>query len=91
MKDKTMFELNDTYKDCPVRTAEYTIGGKKYAVKSHFIGDKVLDDVIVSYSFSESYGRNVKDSVNFRKNSKKVLPNSAKCATIILSNLAALI
>ena len=53
MKDKTMFELNDTYKDCPVRTAEYTIGGKKYAVKSHFVGEKILKDVLYRIAFQK--------------------------------------
>ena len=33
MKDKTMFELNEEYKNFPIRTAEYTIDGKKYVVK----------------------------------------------------------
>ena len=60
MKEKTMFELNDTYKNCPVRTAEYTIDGKKYAVKSHFIGDKVLDDVLYRIAFHKAMDETLK-------------------------------
>ena len=60
MKDKTMFELNEEYKNCPVRTAEYTIDGKKYAVKSHFIGDKVLDDVLYRIAFQKSMDETLK-------------------------------
>ena len=69
MNNKTLQEMNDAYKDCPVRTAEYTIAGKKYTVKSHFVGEKSLDDTLYR---------------------EKGLPNSALCAIMIMSNLAAL-
>ena len=38
--NKTMEKMNEQYKDCPVRTSEYIIDGKKHIVKSHFIGYK---------------------------------------------------
>ena len=60
MKDKTMFELNDTYKDCPVRMAEYTIDGKKYVVKSHFVGEKVLKDVLYHSAFQKAMDETLK-------------------------------
>ena len=44
MKQKTMQELNEQYKDCPQRENEYTVCGQKMIVVSHFIGDKDLDD-----------------------------------------------
>ena len=41
-----MFEMNEQNKDCPVKTAEYTIDDKKYIVHAHFIGEKDIDMVI---------------------------------------------
>ena len=60
MRDKTMFELNDTYKDCPVRMAEYMIDGKKYVVKSHFAGEKVLNDVLYRIAFQKAMDETLK-------------------------------
>ena len=40
MKQKTMQELNEQYKDCPQRENEYTVCGQKMIVVSHFIGEK---------------------------------------------------
>ena len=54
MNNKTLQEMNDTYKDCPVRTSEYTIDGKKYIVKSHFVGAKELDDVLYRIAFEKA-------------------------------------
>ena len=54
MNNKTLQEMNDAYKDCPVRTAEYTIDGKKYIVKSHFVGAKKLDDVLYRIAFEQA-------------------------------------
>ena len=34
MNNKTLQEMNDAYKDCPVRTSEYTIDGKKYTANA---------------------------------------------------------
>ena len=46
--------MNDVYKDCPVRTSEYTIDGKKYIVKSHFVGAKELNDVLYRIAFEQA-------------------------------------
>ena len=46
--------MNDAYKDCPVRTSEYTIDGKKYIVKSHFVGAKELNDVLYRIAFEQA-------------------------------------
>lgn len=52
MKEKrTMEEMNEQYKDCPMRTAEYEVDGKKYIVHSHFVGTKDLDEVIGRIAF----------------------------------------
>ena len=42
MNNKTLQEMNDAYKDCPMRTSEYTIDGKKYIVK------KAMDEVLTT-------------------------------------------
>ena len=54
MNNKTLQEINDAYKDCPVRTSEYTIDGKKYTVKSHFVGEKSLDDTLYRIAFQKA-------------------------------------
>ena len=46
-------ELNEQYRDCYVRTSVYEIDGKKYIVKSHFIGDKTLDEVLYKIAFQK--------------------------------------
>lgn len=60
MKDKTMFELNEEYKNCPMRTAEYMIDGKKYVVKSHFVGEKVLNDMLYRIAFQKAMDETLK-------------------------------
>ena len=52
--NKTMEEMNEQYKDCPVRTSEYVIDGKKYIVKSHFLGSKKLDEVLYRIAFQKA-------------------------------------
>ena len=54
MNNKTLQEMNDAYKDCPVITSEYTIDGKKYIVKSHFVGAKELNDVLYRIAFEQA-------------------------------------
>lgn len=46
--------MNDVYKDCPVRTSEYTIDGKKYIVKNHFVSAKELDDMLYRIAFEQA-------------------------------------
>ena len=47
MKEKrTMEEMNEQYKDCPMKPTVQEIDGRKYIVHSHFVGTKDLDEVI---------------------------------------------
>ena len=54
----TMYELNERYKDSPVRTNQYEINGKKFIVHSHFIGskdiDKVISEIAINRALNES-------------------------------------
>ena len=59
----TMFELNEQHKDCPVRTNEYEVDGKKFIVHSHFIGSKDIDKVISEIAFN----RALNESLNTTK------------------------
>ena len=54
MKQKTMQELNEQYKDCPQRENEYTVCGQKMIVVSHFIGDKDLDKVVYKNAYNQA-------------------------------------
>ena len=46
--------MNDAYKDCPMRTTEYTIDGKKYIFKSPFVCEKSLDDTLYRIAFQKA-------------------------------------
>ena len=50
----TMYDLNERYKDSPVRTNEYEVDGKKFIVHSHFIGSKDIDKVILEIAFNRA-------------------------------------
>ena len=50
MKNKTMQEMNEQYKDCPVQVNEYEIDGTIYKVVSHFVGNKDINDVMLKYA-----------------------------------------
>ena len=50
MKNKTMQEMNEQYKDCPVQVNTYEVDGRYYRVHSHFIGDKDIHDVMYRYA-----------------------------------------
>lgn len=50
MKNKTMQEMNEQYKDCPVQVNTYVIDGTEYKVTSHFVGDKNIKDVMLKYA-----------------------------------------
>lgn len=54
MNNKTLQEMNDASQGLPVRTSEYTIDGKKYIVKSHFVGAKELNDVLYRIAFEQA-------------------------------------
>ena len=46
MKNRTMQEMNEQYKDCPVQVNTYEVDGRTYIVHSHFIGDRDINDVM---------------------------------------------
>ena len=50
MKNRTMQEMNEQYKNCPVQINEYEVDGRRYHVHSHFIGDKDINDVMYRYA-----------------------------------------
>ena len=50
MKNRTMQDLNEQYKDCPIQINLYEVDGRQYRVHSHFIGDKDINDVIMKYA-----------------------------------------
>ena len=50
MKNKTMQEMNEQYKDCPVQVNTYEVDGRTYIVHSHFIGERDINDVMYQYA-----------------------------------------
>lgn len=50
MNNKTMQELNEQYKDCPIQKNVYEVDGTEYRVTSHFIGEKDIRDVMLKYA-----------------------------------------
>ena len=49
-----IFEYAEQHKNCPKKTAEYTIDDKKYIVHAHFIGEKDVDTVIRNIAFNRA-------------------------------------
>lgn len=56
MKNKTMQEMNEQFKDCPVHQNIYEVDGRKYRVTSHFIGNRDINDVIYNYAVNRAVG-----------------------------------
>ncbi len=54
MKGTTLTELNEKYKNCPIRTSTYFIDGKEYIVHSHFCGNKDIDEVISEIAYARA-------------------------------------
>ena len=50
MKNRTMQEMNEQYKDCHVQVNNYEVDGRTYIVHSHFIGDRDINDVMYQYA-----------------------------------------
>ena len=50
MKNRSMQEMNEQYKNCPVQVNTYEVDGRTYRVHSHFIGDKDINDVMYHYA-----------------------------------------
>lgn len=56
MKNKTMHEMNEQFRDCPIQVNEYEVDGKLYHVTSHFVGNNDINDVILRYAESRAIG-----------------------------------
>ena len=50
MKNRTMQEMDEQYKSCPIHVNEYEVDGRRFRVHSHFIGDKDINDVMYRYA-----------------------------------------
>ena len=50
MKNRTMQEMNEQYKDCPVQVNTYEVDGRTYIVHSHFIGERDINVVMFQYA-----------------------------------------
>lgn len=51
-KNRTMQEMDEQYKDCPVRTNTYEVEGVKHTVVSHFVGNRDINDVMFNYAYN---------------------------------------
>ena len=63
----TLAELNERYKDKPTSKAVYEVDGQRYAVTSHFVGDKDLDKVLYDLAFKRAFqeeGKRVKSEAD---------------------------
>ena len=52
---KTPEEMREMYKDNTTVANVYEIGGVKYTVVSHYVGEKDIDDVILKLAESSAY------------------------------------
>ena len=93
MKNRTMQEMNEQYKDCPVQVNTYEVDGRTYRVHSHFIGDKDINDVMYRYAEDKAMSKmlGLVPSLNRLKIfPQKVLPLPIYCAIIAISVKVAL-
>ena len=51
--------MNKQNKYCPVSVTEQIIDGKKYIVRSHFIGEKDIDTVISNIAFTRAMSETI--------------------------------
>ncbi len=51
--NRTMKEMDEQFKDCPVRTNTYEVDGVKHTVVSHFVGDRDINDVMLTYAYNK--------------------------------------
>ncbi|MCM1234446.1 MAG: hypothetical protein NC489_30465 [Ruminococcus flavefaciens] len=56
MKNKTMQEMNEKFKNFPVQQNVYEVDGRIYHVTSHFVGNKNINDVILKYAENRAIG-----------------------------------
>ncbi|MDE5620163.1 MAG: hypothetical protein K2I80_06540 [Ruminococcus sp.] len=47
-----MQEMDEQFKDCPVRTNTYEVDGVKHTVVSHFVGNRNINDVMFNYAYN---------------------------------------
>lgn len=57
----TLAELNERYKDKPTSKAVYEVDGQRYAVTSHFVGEKDLDKVLYELAFKRAFQKTEKN------------------------------
>ncbi len=50
--NRTMKEMDEQYKNCPVRTNTYEVDGVKHTVVSHFVGNRDINDVMFNYAYN---------------------------------------
>ena len=50
-KKRTMQEMDEQYKSCPVHMNIYEVEGVKHTVTSHFVGEKNINDVMFDYAY----------------------------------------
>lgn len=55
-KNRTMQDMNEQYKNCPVHINTYEVDGRTYRVHSHFIGEKDINDVMYNYAVNRAMG-----------------------------------
>ena len=48
---RTMQEMDEQYKSCPIHTNTYEVDGVKHTVTSHFVGEKNINDVMFDYAY----------------------------------------
>ena len=72
MKRLNIYEFAEQHKDCPTVTKEYVIGGKKYIVHSHFVGDKDAHEVVfksaLNHAIDDTFGVGSYDPEAFDNN-----------------------
>lgn len=49
---RTMQEMDEQFKDCPIRTNTYEVDSVKHKVVSHFVGDRDINDVMLDYAYN---------------------------------------
>ena len=55
MKNKTMQEMNEQYKDCKTEKHEYQVGKNRCIIIRHYCGDKDLSEVLYRNAFDRAF------------------------------------
>ena len=56
MKNRTMNEMNEQFKDCPIEVNEYQVDGITIRLHCHFVGDKDINDIMHQYAERRATG-----------------------------------